>query len=183
MYFINQSVLVSAPSAASTKILLDNQADLLSLQCEKDDCTAVVPDWWQVRLGADRPQLIVLYARKFSDGTWDKPKYAVSIPRWSKSEAQTVYEDFPIYQKGQFQGTTIFSDNSKLIVNCFNAIEAERVTNKLLLSILDIDKQDSVYSTTFRRGRPLSEITVYPRMVKYFATGQRNLQPTWSKKF
>lgn len=183
VYFINQSVLVSAPYAAASKILLDNQADLLALQCEQNDCVAAIPDWWQVRLGADRPQLIVLYARKFSDGTWDKPKYAVSIPRWSKSEAQTVYEDFPIYQKGQYQGTTIFSDNSKLIVNCINAIEAERVTNKLLLSILDTDKQDSVYSTTFRRGRALSEITVYPRMVKYFATGQRNLQPTWSKKF
>lgn len=173
---------VPAPDATAIKAMLENQAEILALQCKEPDCVAAVPDWWQVRLGADRPQLIVQYARKFSDGTWDKPKYLISIPRWSKSESLTVADDFPTYQKGQYQGTTIFSDNSKLIVNCITAAESERVTAKLLLSISEINKLNSVYTTSFRRGRSLSEITVYPRIVKYFATGQRDLNPTWSKK-
>ena len=35
---------------------------------------AIAPDWWAVRLGANRPQLLILYAIKFKDGTWDKPQ-------------------------------------------------------------------------------------------------------------
>jgi len=182
VYFINKTVLVSAPAAAATKILLDNQADILALQCEVTDCVAAVPDWWQVRLGADRSQLIILYARKFSDNTWDKPKYSISVPWWKKSQADTVYDDFPIYQKGQFQGTTIFTDNSKIIVNCFSAAESERVSAKLLESVLAIKKLNSIYSTTSRQGRALSQIVVYPRIAKYFATGQLNMTPTWTKK-
>ena len=174
--------MVSAPDAAAVKLMLDNHADLLALQCKENDCVAAVPDWWQVRLGTDRPQLLVQYARKFSDGTWDKSKYVVSIPHWSKSKDLTTIDDFPTYQKGQYQGTTIFSDNSKLIVNCVSSAEAQRVTDKLLLTIPTIKKLNSVYTTTFRRGVALAEITVYPRLIKYFSKGQQNMTPDWTKK-
>jgi len=181
--FIQASAQVPAPDAIGIKAILENQADLLALQCDESDCIAVVPDWWQVRLGADRPQLMVQYARKFSDGAWDKPKYVLSIPHWSKSKELTTISDFPTYQKGQYQGTTILSDNSKLIVNCITAAEAERVTVKLLSTLPPLVKVNSTYVSAFRRGRPLAEILVYPRIIKYFATGQRDLNPTWVKKF
>jgi hypothetical protein len=150
-------------------------------QC--DDSVAAVPDWWQVRLGADRPQLLVSYARKFSDGTWDKAKYIVSIPHWSKGKDATQIGDFPVYDKGSYQGTRVFPDNSKLIVNCLTREESIRVLNKLSNGI-DVSLVDrSETSVTDRNGRLLREIKVYPRKCSYYSSGQQNLEPDWKLDF
>ena len=181
-YFIPTTLMVPAPQAAAITLSLNNQADILALQCRDNDAIAAVPDWWQVRLGADRPQLIVQYARKNSDGTFDKAKYIVSIPHWWKSKDQTVESDFPTISKGQYQGTLIFLDNSKIIVNCLNEVEAQRVVTKLSSNIKPIDLEGSIYTRSFRRGRELNEVIIFPRIAKFFATGQRNMIPTWVKK-
>ena len=182
-YFVNSQVTVSQPDAAAITLALNNQADLLALQCNVSDAIAAVPDWWQVRLGADRPQLLIQYAQQFTDGTWDKPKYIVSIPYWNKSKDATVITDFPSYQKGQYQGCLILSDNSKLIINAKNATIASSVIGAISLGIDPLKLIGSEYTTSERRGNRLAEIVVFPRIAKFFATGQKDLNPTWSKKF
>ena len=171
--------------APAFQLVLDNQAELLKqISCNPPEPSiAAIPDWWQIRLGANRPQLLILYARKFNDGTWDKPKYVLSIPHWNKSKIETVFSDFPTYDKGDFQGTRVLPDNSKLIVNALTSDEARRVIAKLSAGIPADMIEFAQTSIADRRGAPLRKITVYPRIVRYFATGQKDLAPTWSIDF
>ena len=171
--------------APAFQLVLDNQAELLKqISCNPPEPSiAAIPDWWQIRLGANRPQLLVLYARKFNDGTWDKPKYVLSVPHWKKSKLETVFGDFPAYDKGDFQGTRVLPDNSKLIVNAVSSDEARRVITKLSAGIPSSMIEFAQTSIADRRGAPLRKITVYPRIVRYFASGQKDLAPTWSIDF
>ena len=181
------TVAVTVPRlfAPAFQLVLDNQAELLKqISCNPPEASvAAIPDWWQVRLGANRPQLLVLYARKFDDGTWDKPKYVLSVPHWEKTKLETVFGDFPAYDKGDFQGTRVLPDNSKLIVNAVSSDEANRVITKLSAGIPFSMIEFAQTSIADRRGAPLRKITVYPRIVRFFATGQRDLRPTWSIDF
>lgn len=178
-------VTVPKVFAPAFQLLFDNQAELLkTISCQPpSDSIAAIPDWWQVRLGANRPQLLILYARKFSDGTWDKPKYVLSVPHWNKSKVETQLSDFPAYEKGNFQGTRVLPDNSKLIVNALTADEALRVIVKLSASIPGDLIQQAQTSIADRRGAELRKIKVFPRIARFFATGQRDLRPTWSLDF
>ena len=170
--------------ATFSVIFLNDLADRKLKECEpKNDPIAVVPDWWQVRLGADRPQLMVTYAAKFADGTWDKAKYVISIPHWKKSEAMTGSEDFPIYRKGQYQGVMVLTDNSKIIVNAFSPEGALMSIDKIALGVQPLFLSGAVTKVASRRGRTLSSVIIYPRSARYFATGQLDLTPNWVKKF
>lgn len=181
------SVPVTVPKAFAEafRLMFANQANIVKLiSCTPPpDAVAVVPDWWQVRIGANRPQLLIQYARKFADGTWDKPKYVLSIPHWNKTKAQTLIADFPEYEKGDFQGTRVLPDNSKLIVNALSAVEALRVIDKLSLSIPSEMIELAQTSIADRRGAPLRKIKVFPRIARFFATGQLDMRPTWSIDF
>ena len=179
------SITVPRLFASAFQLVLDNQAELLKqISCNPPEPSiAAIPDWWQIRLGANRPQLLVLYARKFNDGTWDKPKYVLSVPHWNKTKLQTVFSDFPAYDKGDFQGTRVLPDNSKLIVNAVSSDEAQRVITKLSAGIPSSMIEFAQTSIADRRGAPLRKITVYPRIVRYFASGQKDLAPTWSIDF
>ena len=183
--FDKVSVTVPQLLAPALSLLLNNQAQILKeVSCSTcDEAVAAIPDWWQLRLGSNRPQLLVLYARKFGDGTWDKAKYVLSIPHWSKPKVLTKIEDFPVYDKGDFQGTRVFADNSKLIVNAVSASEALRVLDKICESLSPAIVNESDTSVADRRGNALRKIKVFPRMARYFASGQKNLEPTWSVDF
>jgi hypothetical protein len=182
--FDKVSVSVPRQLASALEIIINNQAEILkAVSCNDcDEPIAAIPEWWPIRLGAGRPQLVVLYARKFNDGTWDRAKYAVSIPHWSKSKDETKEIEFPIYDKGDYQGTRVFADNSKLIVNCIDEQECEWVlddlTAHLPLEISDL-AQTSIAN---RKGSPLRKIKVFPRRAKFFSTGQRDTYPDWSIK-
>lgn len=179
--FDERRMYVPAGMAEALRTMLDCHAETLAAQCDID-AVAAVPDWWQVRIGANRPQLVVLYARKFDDGSWDKPKYSISIPHWTKTEEDTTLSNLPEYDKGQKQGMVVFSDNSKLIINAKTEGECNRVIDALLDGIDSSKKEGMVTTITDRKGKELRQIKVYPRVAKYFATGQMNMSPTWRKK-
>lgn len=178
------SVSVPRQLASALEIIINNQAEILkALNCEScDEPIAAIPEWWPIRLGANRPQLVVLYARKFNDGTWDRSKYAISIPHWTKTKEQTKLITFPTYDKGDYQGTRVFSDNSKLIVNCLDEQECQFVLDDITAHLPSEIASLAQTSIANRKGDPLRKITVYPRRAKYFSTGQRDTYPDWSIK-
>jgi hypothetical protein len=182
--FDKVSVSVPRQLASALEIIINNQAEILkAVSC--NDCgepIAAIPEWWPIRLGAARPQLVILYARKFNDGSWDRAKYAVSIPHWSKSKDETKEVEFPIYDKGDYQGTRVFSDNSKLIVNCIDEQECEWVLDDLTAHLPPEISELAQTSIANRKGSPLRKIKVFPRRAKFFSTGQRDTNPDWSIK-
>ena len=182
--FDDEKMNVIEGMANFSVVFLNDLADRQYENClPKDECIAVVPDWWQVRLGANRPQLMVSYAAKFPDGAWDKAKYVISIPHWKKTKEQTSSTDFPSYRKGQYQGIMVLNDNSKIIVNGFTGEETLRAIDKITAGVVPIFLENAVTKMASRRGRTLSTVAVYPRSARYFGTGQMNLEPDWILKF
>ncbi|KAM3099559.1 hypothetical protein ACKFKG_03210 [Phormidesmis sp. 146-35] len=176
---------LSVPKIASAilKAALDRIAESQGEQCSNNcECYAAIPDWWQIRLGADIPQAVVQYAEVKADGKFGSPKYAVSIPHYAKSREATVASDFPTYIKGQRMGILTLRDNSKLIVNA-DGNDADRVIKELEKLIEPLWLTGAIYSDGKRKGTALKTIRVAPRIVKFFPTGQTDTKPKWIKYF
>ncbi|MBE9012664.1 hypothetical protein IQ250_20905, partial [Pseudanabaenaceae cyanobacterium LEGE 13415] len=183
------SLEVPQTEAGNIKELHDRIFELQSEDCREktEDCIAAVPEWWQVRLGADRPQLVVQYAEVigFKDGKpkYGAPMYALTIPHYRLNREQTRKELFPSYIKGQSMGILVLDDNSKLIINCENQEAAESVIEQLSAVINPNLRQNAHLSIGVRQGQNLKNIAVHPRIAKFFATGQQDMKPTWVRYF
>lgn len=155
--------------------------DMQNSSCENDNF-AVIPEWWQLRPEADRPQLIVQCAEKKEDGTLGSAKYVVTIPHYRYS-TPTPFAPFSSLNKGSFQGITTLKDNSKIIIYGNTALHTRQV-------LLAIDSEiDSAYRLPFNPkvgpiGNPnFKEVTVYPKYGKYFSTGARKTVPDWIVRY
>ncbi|PSB18432.1 hypothetical protein C7B65_15165 [Phormidesmis priestleyi ULC007] len=180
--FEEETIEVPDSEADVYELLYERIFALESIQCDKDSCYAAVPDWWQIRLGADIPQAIVQYAEVKDNNKFGSPKYVVSIPHYGKSKEATKSSDFPTYTKGQRMGILTLRDNSKLIINASDD-DVEQAIKKLQNSISPLWLTDSIYSDGKRKGTALKTIRVAPRIVKFFPTGQTDLKPQWIKYF
>lgn len=156
-------------------------ADFQKSSCENDNF-AVVPEWWQLRPEADRPQLIVQCAEKKEDGTLGSAKYVVTIPHY-RHETPHGFAPFYSLSKGSFQGMLTLKDNSKVIIYGDSIAH----TRSVLVSIWNEIKFD--YRLPFNPkvgpiGNPdFKEVTVYPKYGKYFATGAKKTVPDWVVRY
>lgn len=141
---------------------------------------AAIPDWWQTRPGADRPQLVIQFAEYTNDSRLP-PKYVISIPHYSGN----VLNSSPItaYTKGDWMGIATLDDNSKIIVNCYSQAEASRVLTQALAIVPNYLKTKLTTKIGQRNGDNLQSVRVVPRIAKFFSTGQRNTKPDWVKYF
>ena len=154
----------------------------------KTDTVPVIPEWWQARVGSERPQLVVVFKPKNENNTkGKKSRWSLTIPHFnaSISNVERQLRLIPDYTKGQYQGVLTLKDNSKLIVYAKSINEAERFIKKIVSSNL-IDPKYIVNKTRIendiklgRANGNFKEITVTPTSAKYFSTGQKNLQPDW----
>lgn len=149
--------------------------------CNNDNAP-VIPEWWQLRPEADRPQLVILCAPKKPDGTLGSAKYVVTIPHYRYSTPH-AFAPFYSLSKGSFQGITTLKDNSKIIIYGNTALHTRQV-------LLALDSEiDSAYRLPFNPkvgpiGNPnFAEITVYPKYGKYFSTGARKTVPDWVVRY
>jgi hypothetical protein len=155
--------------------------DIQKASCENDNF-AVVPEWWQLRPEADRPQLIVQCAEKNADGSLGSAKYVVTIPHY-RYTSPTFFAPFSRLEKGSYQGVLTLKDNSKVIIYGKSIAH----TRSVLLQIYS--EIDSNYKLPFNPqvgpiGNPdFKEITVYPKYGKYFPTGARKTVPQWVVRY
>lgn len=157
------------------------QAEMAMLtQVEHLDAVAAVPEWWQNRVGANRPQGIIQYAEKRPDGLLGAPMYAVTIPHYKLTAQETTQADFPAYKKGSFMAVATLPDNSKIIINAFKADDARYLVLNLV-SKTKFKQTDAEVTISERKGQSLKEIMVYPKIVKFYSTGQKSLKPDWIK--
>jgi hypothetical protein len=155
--------------------------DIQKASCENDNF-AVVPEWWQLRPEADRPQLIVQCAEKKEDGTLGSAKYVVTIPHYQHS---TPHGFAPFYSlnKGSFQGMLTLKDNSKVIIYARTVQEARSVLLNIYNEIAFDYRNGYSPKITQIPDLGFKEITVYPKYGKYFPTGARKTVPQWVVRY
>jgi hypothetical protein len=146
--------------------------------CENDNF-AVVPEWWQLRPEADRPQLIVQCAEKNADDSLGSAKYVVTIPHYQHTIPYNL-PPFSNLEKGSYQGVLTLKDNSKVIIYGKTIQETRNVLYNIY-SEIDTNYRNGFYPKVGPIGNPnFKEITVYPKYGKYFATGVAKTVPTWT---
>jgi hypothetical protein len=160
-------------------------AEELCLQKNKSsecECYAAVPDWWQIRPEAGRPQLVIQFGEDLGNGKIGAPKYAITIPHYKGSKPSA--SPLPKYKKGSWEEILTLNDNSKVIVNAENQSEARKVINACQ-QIISPEYLTNSYlkGGTIRKGKALKEILVIPKMAKFFSTGQQNTIPDWIVRF
>lgn len=155
--------------------------DVQSASCENDNF-AVIPEHWQLRPEADRPQLVVMCAEKKEDGTLGSAKYVVTIPHYQHTSLHN-FAPFYSLEKGSYQGILTLKDNSKVIIYAKSINEARRVLQNIYAEI-DFSYRDGFYPKVGPIGNPnFKEVTVYPKYGKYFSTGARKTVPDWTVRY
>jgi hypothetical protein len=142
-------------------------------KCESE-CVSAVPDWWQVRKGADSPQLSVILRK---EGT--RNYHALNIPHPIVEPRPKTCAITP-YVAGNWQATIYLIDNSKFICNAKLKGDAIRVANQAASMI------DPVYlpnplqiATTERRGFDINQSQMTPRYMDYQPDGQKGRRAVW----
>ncbi|NER26445.1 MAG: hypothetical protein F6J89_02160 [Symploca sp. SIO1C4] len=134
---------------------------------------ATIPDYWVERVGADRPQLVVIYRPKFKQ-TRRTGNYELTIPHYLGDK----HPKLPEYKKGNWRGSLILKDNSRLVVNGASITETERVIKALKRYI-----KPEYLPGTFKIGQvknsPFLELEVRPLRADYYSKGQKQAEPDW----
>jgi hypothetical protein len=143
---------------------------------------AAIPDWWAVRVGAGRPQMIFRFAVKLAQNSgYDSAKYVISVPHPVVKHYTT--SPIPSYQKGQIEGIITLSDNSKVVINAISAEEVQRVLDAIKLIIIPSFLEGQSTKIGPRSGYTLITDTVYARTASYFSSGFKNMKPDWIDLF
>jgi hypothetical protein len=157
-----------------TAFLAQQISNVLAQKCgEQIPAIAAIPDSWQLKAEAQRPQLAIVYLEKKSDGTLGKTPYSVHIPHFNESKKDTLKKGtFPDILKGNHYGILTLKDNSKITVNCKTQAECERVLDILKTFVLPDYLKCSIIRYGERKDS-LKEITVIPHICEYFKQGAR----------
>jgi hypothetical protein len=141
----------------------------LQKQISDENAIATTPEWWAVRVGSDRPQLIVVFRPPGG-----KSSYQLSIPHYEGGKQPTI----PAYRKGGIRGEITLTDNSKLVVNAASEAEAERVLKVLMRYVSSrYLKNREIKITKLRRA--FKEIRVVPLFADFYSKGQESIRPDW----
>jgi hypothetical protein len=185
-YFETVRISVPIAAAAAWKMSLDNQADLLALQCmtSTGGSGVAIPEAWAVRVGTDRPQLVIVYAEVFASGKLGDSRWSLTVPHYNRGEKAPI--SAPSYRRGSWVGRLALNDGSSLNINAASSADCKRAINKLKILVPNnfrINAQGRASKPRISENPDLGfkSINVVPVMAKFFATGQKTLTPTWQK--
>lgn len=147
---------------------LQETANNAKLWCDEPNLIVGYPDWWAVRAGANRPQIVQIFRK---DGT--RNYHSLVIPNYSVEpdpETAAISE----YQSGNLMGRETLTDNSTLLVYAIDQAEAERVLDEMA-SWVDSTFRASPPNRTFqiRQGHGVEESTRIPRVVEIWKEGRK----------
>lgn len=145
--------------------------------CVSHDVPSAIPEWWQVRAGSDRPQLVVIYKS-------DRSYWSMAIPWYRGKFKERVIELMPSYTRGSYATILTLDDNSKVVINAVSKAEGEKVMARLKAIISSsVLKHAELKSGGERKGKQLKSVLVKPAYAKYFAHGQQDRLPDWRYNF
>jgi len=146
-----------------------------ALSSSGGDAVAAVPEWWPTRPGADRPQLVLLFARVKEDGKVDRSRTRViTIPHFVGEEPP---EQPPVgtHRRGPWLVELTLLDNSKLRVFASSPEEGLRVLAEARALVNpefdDPEKQASIKK--MESDTYYQEYNVKPIRATLFPRGQR----------
>ena len=142
------------------------------------DTVAAVPEWWQVRLQANVPQIALIFRVAAT-----RHYHKITIPH-PLNTSKLVNPPIQTYKKGNWQGEIVCVDNSKFLVNCETKIEAERVVN-IAVSLIHPDWLGNTPRLYFaeRKGVEVARGNMIATSAMYFFQGQQNAMPDWRVAF
>jgi hypothetical protein len=179
--FEEKTLKVPASEADSLKLLHDRIFALESAQCDAV-AVASVPEWWAVRPGADRPQLAIIFANVLSTGKLGRSYWTLHIPHYNKPKG--FRPSIPTYMKGDWQGTLVLTDNSKMVVNCESKQECMKVLNKLKILVpfeLRSKNGKAIKPKILEYpSKTFKGVRVVPIRADFYSKGKENAAPDWS---
>ena len=179
--FTYQTIKVIENTEDQEQLNFHRIAQIEAQKCSREYYTAV-PEWWQIRIEGDRPQMVFLFGEKLGENNYDTARYPITIPHPIVQHYTT--SPLPDYKKGQYEVLLTLKDNSKLIINAFSIDEAEKML-EACKAIIDPDYLDGSILRPIapRKGPQLLEIVVGARRSEYFSTGLKNTKPDWIDTF
>jgi|GEM_PF-3407267 len=145
---------------------------------------ALVPDAWQVRVEGNRPQLVFSFYSLDSNGnvlTLTDNELTIAHPIPQKPTVSSI----PVHTKGDYISYNVYSDNSKLIINCATADQAQQVRDACIQLIQPSYASTIIQSPIKPRQTTnnITQVTVRPARAAYFSQGQKNTKPDWVVQF
>ncbi|MEH2197809.1 hypothetical protein [Nostoc sp.] len=174
--FMNEMMIQSNDSSliANSRLALYNQKF-------PNQAIAAVPEWWQIRPEAKRPQLILLCGQKNDSGSVGYLVYPITVPHPKINRGKI--SPIPDYKKGNTEAILTLKDNSKVIVNTHDNETANSLIEAIKLIIDPAYLEGSFTKIGLRKGQTLLEITVAAREARYFSQGLKNTKPDWIDKY
>lgn len=131
-----------------------------------DIASPVMPEWWPIRVGADRPQLVVV----FRSDDKVKSQFQITIPHYSGSKNPKI----PDFRKGSHFARYVLKDNSKLIVYAASESEAVRMAEQMYRYVSSRYRAENPRPTTgVTRSNRFKEVKAVPIFADYYPDGQR----------
>jgi Collagen triple helix repeat (20 copies) len=180
--FSEEPNIVIKEMVLTERLKSEKIADIQAQQCKDCGCVASVPEWWQLRPEAQRPQGILIFKELKDDGTIGNDNYSITIPHCTLTTAPTA-SPLTTYNKGDFEGILTLKDNSKLIVNCKDADECNRVITALSAVINSQQLTGSSTKIGQRKGLPFKKIKVKAVELHFYPTGLKSMKPVYFKRF
>ncbi len=143
------------------------------------DFTATYPESWQVQVGNDIPQLVIVFRN--ADPKSKSGDYPLYIPHYNGNRRPKIKP----YEKGDHWARWTLKNNSRLIVNAKNEAEAVRVIKQLEKYV------ERKYRTPESPGLVTGEVAkgtykqfkAIPLRADYYPTGKKSNYPQWREYF
>ncbi len=161
----------------NTSHLLEEVKELI----EQIDPVTAVPEIQQVRVGSDRPSLVLVLKQVDANSYW-----SLTIPHYVGGTSRIERLRNFSFTKGSVVTKFVMNDNSKIIINAKDSKSGESLINFLLRSnLLDkkFTKNAQLTLAGTRKGEELKSAKVQPHSAKWFPYGVTNNKPEWTYLF
>ncbi len=177
--------LATGRSRIKTALMIrpaDSAIDVMNKQLlfqrigEQGEAIASIPEWWQTRVGSDRPQLAIIFreaSKRSKSGN-----YTTYIPHYDGPRNPSIRG----YRKGNFHGIWTLKDNSKVVVNAATEGEAEQFLKSVRSLVASRFRTDDVKISVWK-GRPIRESQLEPLRADFYPKGQQSSEPSWRSYF
>lgn len=149
-------------------------ANLAEEGCEDNLALAMVPEWWQVRIGSDRPQAVVMLRELKSNGKFGSGVWSMTIPHYDKP--RSFKPSIPDFNKGDCELIATLKDNSKFILNAKDKASCLAVWG-YVKTLINPEMLTGKPPKTGDREGEYKKVKVKSTRLQFFSQGQKNFNP------